>query len=247
MLCEMQLCIPQAVRSGKVAAPRPKVGEMRAALFKSTGIDSTQSNDGDLFNLMVRHYDGKPPAAAFGVSAKFYSDGRKQTARYHIGLRLPCSTVSADGNGDAGARLAASGHAAAVTLSAPPLVHAWVDAIGDAPVGMGFGLAHLDDAGNKGGKIYVMNLAGQPMPKLPLSVATNGVAKGAATIYDSIPALQPKRDGAGVRRDWLDSHMVSLEWLIGDNRVVLRHYSAQLGGTHEQRIRSSGSQACVCV
>jgi hypothetical protein len=218
-----------AVRNGAVPPPPPKVEEFRAALLEATGIDATQDGDGKLFDIMLEHYAGTPPAAALGVSAKFWSDGRKQTARYHIGLRLPCATVASDDS----ARLAASSHAAASALSAPKIVHAWIDAVGDAPVGMGFGFARIDDKGNKAGKIYVMNLAGKTMPPLPLSL---GVERAfSKSIYDSIPLLQPKGNG--------DAQMVSLEWRIGSDSVILRHYAAERGATHDQRIQSSGTNA----
>ena len=186
----------------------------------------------------MEHFGGKPPAAAFGVSAKFFADGRKQTARYHIGLRLPCAPVASDDS----ARLAASSHAAALALSAPKIVHAWIDAVGDAPVGMGFGFAKLDNQGSNGGKIYVMNLAGRTMPPLPLSLGVNRVFS--KTIYDSIPSLKPKADDDHLgARSWLDSQMVSLEWRIGGDEVILRHYAAERGSTDRQRIESSGTNA----
>ena len=176
--------------------------------------------------VQVDHYEGKPPAAAFGVSAKFFADGRKQTARYHIGLRLPCATVAAEESsaGDAAARLAASGHAAATALSAPQIVHEWIDSIGHAPVGMGFGFAQLDNNGGKGGKIYVMNLAGNSMPELPLGLRGKSIFKARPiTVLDAIPLLKPPADDTVTGpRYWLDSQMVSLEWKLGDDHVILR-------------------------
>ena len=224
-----------ALQSGVLPPPRPKLGVMQAALLKATGIDATQDEDGKLFNVMVEHFGGKPPAAALGVSAKFFSDGRQLMGRYHVGLRLPCATAATDA-----AQLAASSHKAAAALSAPGIVHAWIDAVGDARVGLGFGFAMLDASGKKkGGKVYVMNRAGEVMPPLPLSL---GVLSKPITIYESIPLLKPK-EGSVEHPHWLDSQMVSLEWQIGDDRVVLRHYFAERGVTSEQRIRSSGSQA----
>ena len=224
-----------ALRTGVIPPPRPKVGEMRAALLRSTGIDSTQDSDGQLFNIMVDHYDGKPPAAALGVSAKFFSNGSQQTRRYHVGLRLPCAAAVTDAD-----RLAASSHKAASALSAPQIVHKWIDAVGDAPVGMGFGFARLDDREKRGGKIYVMNLAGTAIPMLPLSM---GGESFSVTIFDVIPSLAPKTGSDLAKPTWLDSQMVSLEWEIGDDRVMLRHYVAERGSTHEQRIRAMGFPA----
>ena len=223
-----------ALHSGVLPPPRPKVGSLKAALLKATGIDATQDDDGRLFNIMVEHYGGTPPAAALGVSAKFFADGRQLTARYHVGLRLPCATATTDA-----AQLASSSRKAASALSAPSIVYAWIEAIGDASVGLGFGFAKLDNAGKKGGKIYVMNRAGTVMPPLPLSL---GVKSKPITVYDNVPLLKPQTDSVR-HQHWLDSQMVSLEWQIGDDRVVLRHYYAERGASHQQRIRSSGSQA----
>ncbi len=118
-------------------------------------------------------------------------------------------------------------------------MHAWIEAVGDASVGLGFGFAKLDNAGKKGGKVYVMNRAGTVMPILPLSL---GVKSKPITVYDSVPLLKPQA-GSVQHPHWLDSQMVSLEWQIGDDRVVLRHYYAERGVAHEHGIRSSGSQA----
>ena len=223
-----------ALHSGVLPPPRPKVGSLKAALLKATGIDATQDDDGRLFNIMVEHYGGTPPAAALGVSAKFFADGRQLTGRYHVGLRLPCASATIDA-----AQLSSSSHKAASALSAPSIVHAWIEAVGDASVGLGFGFAKLDNAGKKGGKVYVMNRAGTVMPPLPLSL---GVKSKPITVYDSVPLLKPQA-GSVQHPHWLDSQMVSLEWQIGDDRVVLRHYYAERGVAHEHRIRSSGSQA----
>ena len=229
----------RALRAGLVPSPRPTEEEMRAALRDATGIDAERDEDGQLFNVMVKHYAQSgvlPPAEALGVSAKFFADGTQQVVRYHVGLRLPCAQVDADDFGDAAARLASSGKAAAEALSAPALVHAWVEAVGNAPVGLGFGLAHLDDTGvKKGGKIYIMNLAGNLMPALPLSTSH----ASSATIYDSIPALRPGSGEAG-HRSWLDSHMVSLEWqvrLITCMYVCMMMYVSMYGCVY----------TCVCV
>lgn len=181
------------------------------------------AEDGRLFNVMVQHYENagaSPPAEALGVSAKFFADGRTQTARYHVGLRLPCAHVEADDAADA---LAASSKAAAQALSAPKLVHAWIDAIGTARVGLGFGFARLNDSGARGGKIYVMNLAGKMMPALPMSTDPASTAN----IYDSIPALLPSSvpeqgEAGPSHRSWLDSQMVSLEWQIGSGMYTKR-------------------------
>lgn len=203
------------------------------------------AEDGKLFNVMVKHYEqagNSPPAEALGVSAKFFADGRKQTGRYHVGLRLPCAHVQEDDAKSAAAHLASSAKAAAEALSAPKIVHAWIDAIGTARVGLGFGFARLDDSGARGGKIYIMNRAGSMMPALPMSTQHASTA----SIYDSIPALLPRPDEDGAmrgHRSWLDSQMVSLEWRIGSHQVILRHYAAQRGETHQERIALSASQA----
>jgi hypothetical protein len=226
-----------ALHSGVLPPPRQKVGSLKAALLKATGIDATQDDDGRLFNIMVEHYGGTPPAAALGVSAKFFADGRQLTARYHVGLRLPCATATTDS-----AQLASSSRKAASALSAPSIVYAWIEAVGDASVGLGFGFAKLDNAGKKGGKIYVMNRAGTVMPPLPLSLPGVKSTAKPITVYDSVPLLKPQT-GSVQHQHWLNSQMVSLEWQIGDDHVVLRHYYAERGTSHQQRIRSSGSQA----
>ena len=116
-------------------------------------------------------------------------------------------------------RLAASSHKAASALSAPQIVHKWIDAVGDAPVGMGFGFARLDDREKRGGKIYVMNLAGTAMPMLPLSM---GGESFSVTIFDVIPSLAPKTGSDLAKPTWLDSQMVSLEWNLTSRMASTR-------------------------
>ena len=88
---------------------------------------AASSKDGQLFRIMLEHWDQAPPAAALGVSAKFHADGRSERGRYHVALALPCALSGK-------AHVAASAAAAASVLKAPPLVHAWAEVLGDEAV-----------------------------------------------------------------------------------------------------------------
>ena len=183
-----------AVRA--VPVTRLRTAQMAAALLEATGIDAEDASEplGGLFRVMVQLYGQKVPSQALGVSAKFYEDGSSDIARYTVGLRLPCLEDDFNhGDGTLGMMM----HAAAESLDAPPLVHAWADAIGDARVGVGFGLARYGQAGDGhvAGKIYVMTVPNvASMPPLPLDL------DGSVLVSDAVPP--PSDPGFSTWRRW---------------------------------------------
>ncbi|KAK7249506.1 hypothetical protein SO694_00049293 [Aureococcus anophagefferens] len=160
-----------------------------AALEAATGIAAAEPVWGAPFREMAALFDGEPPLEALGVF-----------------LQLPCPKWACRWPRPWAPRARAA-------LDAPPLVGAWLDAVGAAagelPV-FGFGVDR--DAG--AAKVYAMSqpAMGRPCPTCRSRRRAPRAADAA------LPRARPTAGGSEAPR------MLSLEWVLGSSDVALRQY-----------------------
>ena len=190
----------------------PGAGAAAAALRRATGIDPAAPVWGAPFRELAALYDGAdPPLETFGVSAKFFSNGKAATARYYVALELPGvgGHLPRDAQRRAAARTAAA-------LKAPPPVDAWLDVLAaEAPPPVyGFGV----DADAGAAKLYVQNRDGEALPQLPMA------AEAAMPPVFSNGTREPRQ-------------VLSLEWRVGESTTALRRYA--VGATPDGQPRAA--------
>ena len=170
-------------------SPRAKARATAASLFAATGIDSGEPAWGAPFRAVDGLFGGEVPLEAVGVSAKVRG-GDVSAGRYHVALQPPCDCWTFGPEA-----VAAAARDVAERLDAPPLVHAWIDALeaGASLPSVGFGV----DKDANAAKVYVAAYGGRALPALPGAEALESGA----------------------------NRMASLEWRLGAPEVSLRHYA----------------------
>ncbi|KAH8094216.1 hypothetical protein JL720_4209 [Aureococcus anophagefferens] len=164
-------------RRGALALRRRRRWQNRAtaaSLFAATGIDSGEPAWGAPFRAVDGLFGGEVPLEAVGVSAKVRG-GDVSAGRYHVALQPPCDCWTFGPEA-----VAAAARDVAERLDAPPLVHAWIDALeaGASLPSVGFGV----DKDANAAKVYVAAYGGRALPALPGAEALESGANRMASL-----------------------------------------------------------------